>query len=193
MGRRYAAILEHLGHEWGGEDLGPQGKGSFGDSDAIIIATPTSTHADLIRKVMWLGKPILCEKPICKDMGELRNLMSDCVKAGARLQVVSQYDYLVRQGDQGPTQYDYFKTGPDGLPWDCIQIVDHARDTPTLKNKSPVWHCVINGKVLNLADMDGAYVRMIDEWLARPRNDISRILESHAKCAALEASWQQKS
>jgi myo-inositol 2-dehydrogenase/D-chiro-inositol 1-dehydrogenase len=32
--------------------------------DAILIATSTPTHADLIEKAIAAGKPMLCEKPI---------------------------------------------------------------------------------------------------------------------------------
>jgi myo-inositol 2-dehydrogenase/D-chiro-inositol 1-dehydrogenase len=34
------------------------------DVDAVLIATPTDTHADLIERVARAGKAILCEKPV---------------------------------------------------------------------------------------------------------------------------------
>ncbi len=34
------------------------------DVDAILIATPTGTHADLIEAASKAGKAILCEKPV---------------------------------------------------------------------------------------------------------------------------------
>ncbi|MBN9307800.1 Gfo/Idh/MocA family oxidoreductase, partial [Devosia sp.] len=34
------------------------------DVDAILIATPTDTHADLIERAARAGKAILCEKPV---------------------------------------------------------------------------------------------------------------------------------
>ena len=34
------------------------------DVDAILIATPTGTHADLIEAASNAGKSILCEKPV---------------------------------------------------------------------------------------------------------------------------------
>src|SRR5690606_11475848 len=34
------------------------------DVDAILIATPTDTHADLIEETSRAGKAILCEKPV---------------------------------------------------------------------------------------------------------------------------------
>ena len=37
------------------------------DIDAVIICTPTDTHADLIEKFAMAGKAIFCEKPIDLD------------------------------------------------------------------------------------------------------------------------------
>lgn len=39
-----------------------------GDVDAVLIASPTNTHVDLILKAAAAGKPILCEKPIDVDI-----------------------------------------------------------------------------------------------------------------------------
>lgn len=37
---------------------------SSSDVDAVLIATSTPTHADLLEKAVAAGKPVLCEKPI---------------------------------------------------------------------------------------------------------------------------------
>jgi myo-inositol 2-dehydrogenase / D-chiro-inositol 1-dehydrogenase len=34
------------------------------DVDAVLIATATETHADLLEQAVAAGKPVLCEKPI---------------------------------------------------------------------------------------------------------------------------------
>ena len=38
------------------------------DIDAVIICTPTDTHADLIERFSRAGKAIFCEKPIDLDV-----------------------------------------------------------------------------------------------------------------------------
>ncbi|RUW36333.1 inositol 2-dehydrogenase, partial [Mesorhizobium sp. M1A.F.Ca.IN.020.06.1.1] len=38
------------------------------DIDAVIICTPTDTHADLIERFARAGKAIFCEKPIDLDV-----------------------------------------------------------------------------------------------------------------------------
>ena len=44
----------------------------FADEDimAVIICTPTQTHASLIKNALEAKKDILCEKPLCDDMAE---------------------------------------------------------------------------------------------------------------------------
>jgi myo-inositol 2-dehydrogenase / D-chiro-inositol 1-dehydrogenase len=36
--------------------------------DAVVIASPTPTHIDLLRRAVLAGKPVLCEKPIDLDL-----------------------------------------------------------------------------------------------------------------------------
>ncbi len=47
-----------------------------GDIDAVVICTPTDTHADLIERFARAGKAIFCEKPV--DLSIAR--VSDCLK-----------------------------------------------------------------------------------------------------------------
>ncbi|WP_372801010.1 inositol 2-dehydrogenase [Paracoccus seriniphilus] len=51
------------------------------DVDAVIIGTPTSTHAELIEATAKAGKAIFCEKPVDLMADRIRDLMkvvSDC-------------------------------------------------------------------------------------------------------------------
>lgn len=41
------------------------------DVDAVLIASPTNTHVELILKAAAAGKPILCEKPIDVDLAKV--------------------------------------------------------------------------------------------------------------------------
>jgi scyllo-inositol 2-dehydrogenase (NAD+) len=45
------------------------------DIDAVIIATPTSTHGDLIKKAIAAGKHIFVEKPITQDLNEATEIV----------------------------------------------------------------------------------------------------------------------
>lgn len=42
------------------------------DIDAVVICTPTDTHADLIEAFARAGKAIFCEKPIDLDLGRVK-------------------------------------------------------------------------------------------------------------------------
>lgn len=197
MGRRYKAILRHLGHEvWGFDlpdfsehhELAEQVRFEAESSDAAIIATPTETHLDMIDFFRLRDRPMLCEKPISKDLALLEKKLAMFSRKGAKLQMVSQYDYLLEDIDEGPTYYNYFKTGNDGLFWDCINVVKHAKGKITLKNDSPIWQCWINGQKLNLGHMDQAYIEMVKDWLANlNRTDFDGIWAAHKKVHDLEA------
>lgn len=43
------------------------------DVDAVLIASPTNTHVELILKSAEAGKPILCEKPIDVDIAKVED------------------------------------------------------------------------------------------------------------------------
>lgn len=53
-----------------------------GDVDAVIICTPTDTHADLIEKFARAGKAIFCEKPVDMSVDNIRACMEAVAAAG---------------------------------------------------------------------------------------------------------------
>lgn len=191
MGRRYKTILEYQGHQVGGVDRGGTEGFSPGDADQIIVATPTGTHAELLKAALAYRKPVLCEKPLSTNRGDLYDSVAAYEREGVALQMVSQYDELVEPSSDGPTLYDYFKSGPDGLHWDCMNVVWHARGDVVLRNKSPFWTCLINGQQLDLRLMDYAYYAMLLQWTAEPKHDYQRILDGHEKAVRMGASWQR--
>lgn len=130
---------------------------------------------------MDYGVPILSEKPLGSDYAEVESLLQDCEEAGTKLRMVNQYAELVPEGAFGDTRYDYFRHGSDGLALDCISILALAKGPVVLAEHSPVWICTINGHTLSLADMDRAYVRMIQNWLSGHHEDIAYIRKAHQK------------
>lgn len=57
------------------------------DTDALVIATPTSTHADLIRRATDRGRPVFCEKPIALDLDATRAIVEHVAESGATVQI----------------------------------------------------------------------------------------------------------
>jgi myo-inositol 2-dehydrogenase / D-chiro-inositol 1-dehydrogenase len=53
--------------------------------DAVIICTPTNTHADLIERFAKAGKAIFCEKPIDLDVARARACLETVRKTGAKV------------------------------------------------------------------------------------------------------------
>jgi len=45
------------------------------DVDAVLIATPTGTHAELIEQCVWAGKPVWCEKPVALTLAETQRVL----------------------------------------------------------------------------------------------------------------------
>lgn len=179
MGKRYCAILKYLGVDFiPNEGEGLPAKGAF---DGVLIATPTFMHCSHIRKVWDYGVPILCEKPLGTDLAEVLDLCRDAEKDGVDLRMLNQYAQLVPEGAHGDTRYDYWRTGGDGLAWDCISIVALAKGPVLLQNVSPVWTCTINGHQLSLADMDRAYVKTMQGWLTGDTRGIDYIRKAHLK------------
>ncbi len=57
------------------------------DVEAILIATPTDTHADLIEQAARAGKAILCEKPVSLSVERIEACLPVVEKAGVPLMI----------------------------------------------------------------------------------------------------------
>lgn len=180
MGNRYATICKLLGVTVIGQDLG-EPQPDMTDVEGIIIATPTISHTKDIINYSRFNLPYLVEKPLTKLPIELDNFLMVVQKLGLSLQMVNQYKELVCPGAVGDTHYNYFKTGNDGLAWDCINIIGLAKGNVTVNDDSPIWDCVINGQKLSLSDMDRAYISMVEKWINKPKPNLDYIREAHEK------------
>jgi len=50
--------------------------------DAVLIASSTNTHAELLRRAIAARKPVYCEKPIDLDMERVRSVVDEGCRAG---------------------------------------------------------------------------------------------------------------
>lgn len=55
--------------------------------DAVVVATPTSTHYDVVKRALLEGKDVLCEKPLTVDVGEAKELVELADDVGRILMV----------------------------------------------------------------------------------------------------------
>lgn len=75
------------------EDFGATGYADYKEMlkdpavEAVVVATPTQTHYDVLMDVIAAGKPIFVEKPITFTVEEAEKIMEAVEKAGLYLQV----------------------------------------------------------------------------------------------------------
>ena len=191
MGSRYARIVEYLGLNPVIHDSWKENVNAL-DADLIIDAAPTSIrdHTVLFAEKRP-KKRFLLEKPLCKgaNLGDLpRNI-----------RMINQYEYYLADRLSGDvkiieavntkkeTVYDYWRSGKDGLIWDCINIVGLADDDSDLdlRQDSLIWNCVINNQVLDISKMDVAYVWNIYDWLIHQDENVDYIYRAHNRCQEL--------
>lgn len=62
--------------------------------DAVVIATPTSTHCELVLQAAAAGKAIFCEKPLALSISDSQRMIDAVEAAGVPLQVgfMRRYD-----------------------------------------------------------------------------------------------------
>jgi len=93
-------------------------------ADAVVIVTPTGTHAELIRRALALGIAVFCEKPIALDLEATRGVVEDAARRKGRVQIGFQRRFdagfrearrRVRGGELG-TVYSFHMTSCDALP-----------------------------------------------------------------------------
>ncbi|MFO1208865.1 MAG: inositol 2-dehydrogenase [Amaricoccus sp.] len=82
-----APAAEALAAQYGAEVRTIDAIEAAGDIDAVVICTPTDTHADLIERFARAGKAIFCEKPIDLDVARVKACLAVVKETGARLMV----------------------------------------------------------------------------------------------------------
>lgn len=96
--------------------------------EAVIIASTTATHPDLICKAAAAGKHIFCEKPVDHDVARVRMALDAVEKAGVKLQIgfVRRFDHNHRG------VYDAVRAGKIGTPH-IIKISSRDPAPPTIQ------------------------------------------------------------
>ena len=91
------------------------------ETDAVLIATSTPTHADLLEQAVAAGKPVLCEKPIDLDLQRVDRAAK--IITGTKVPIMLGF---VRRFDPGHRALaDAVRSGEIG---DLHQVVITSRD-----------------------------------------------------------------
>ncbi len=70
-----------------GADLAPDAATLIASSDAIVITSATSTHAELLVQAAEAGVPTFCEKPISLDLDSTRDVVKRVRSSGTVVQM----------------------------------------------------------------------------------------------------------
>lgn len=173
IGQRYKTILEMMGQRTRCVDL-PRGA-SFEtyyefckdpQVKEIIIASPTDTHLDWIEACCQAEKPFLCEKPLSKDLKSLVELQKNYQPTGY---VVCNYTYII-QSPLKEIEYNFFKTGRDGLTWDMCQLIYLAyryNGSLTVKTDSPFWTLSVDKVEIPYRKLEESYHSMLIDFFGQ--------------------------
>lgn len=191
MGKRYQSILNHKFVSYSCYDPKTNDvtelKPLLESATHFIIAAPTASHLILCKTLAPYQKPILCEKPVTRSLWELELILNGMITNKCPFTMMLQYSKLTQAEDKGKSWYNYFKHGPDGLIWDCMQIIALAKDEIEVKEDSPVWDCGLNGRKLSLGDMDWSYIHAVEDFLDAKYIPSEEIFKIHRKVAEHEA------
>lgn len=80
-----AEVAAQMADEYGCDLRSIDEIASSDDIDAVIICTPTDTHADLIEQFCQAGKAVFCEKPIDLDITRVRACLDVVDQTGGTL------------------------------------------------------------------------------------------------------------
>ena len=130
------------------------------DIDAVLIASPDSTHADLVLACIDVGKPVLCEKPLATTSALAKAVVEAECQKGARL---VQVGYM-RRFDPGYQELKaVFESGTVGTP----EILHNIHRNPV----APDW---MIGDML----ITNAFVHEIDiaRWLLQTELEAVKVI-----------------
>ena len=80
------------------------------DVDVVDVCVPTPDHADIVCAALAAGKHVFCEKPLCRDIAQLRRIAAAARKAKGFLNV----GLCVRAWPEYRHAWEYYKSGKAG-------------------------------------------------------------------------------
>lgn len=174
MGRRYVAILKHLKEDVYFVDNEFTSYQLLPCFDAFVVATPTSNHFPMLKMLASLGKPVLCEKPLCQRGLEIEDIERRAIQSNTDIRMVCNWKYAINlamtraqkiavEGEM-EIEYNYFDSGKDGFFWDCIQLI-HLAGRFKYDRTHPAFEAKVNGIDVTLEHIHASYVLMVSEWL----------------------------
>lgn len=88
------AAAAAVGTEHGVEALPVAAFADPGRFDLVIVASPPSTHPDVVEPLLRAGVPVLCEKPIAVDLATARRLAAVAADTGTTLTMATKFRFV---------------------------------------------------------------------------------------------------
>lgn len=116
------ALAEKLGCEF---SISPDEVIARNDVDAVVIGTPSDTHAELMLKAARAGKAVMCEKPVDNDMAKADEAIAElnALKAKVMMAFNRRFDpsnielrRAIDAGDIGDVRQVIISSRDPGLP-----------------------------------------------------------------------------
>jgi predicted dehydrogenase len=113
--------------------------------DAVVVATPTKTHYDVVRQALVAGKHVLCEKPLTVEPAEADDLVRLAAERDLRLMVghvfmfnagIIRLKELIKAGELGTRLYYLFarRTNLGPIRSDVNAVLDLASHDVSIYN-----------------------------------------------------------
>ncbi|MCX8108444.1 MAG: Gfo/Idh/MocA family oxidoreductase, partial [Verrucomicrobiae bacterium] len=183
------------------------------DVDAVIIATPNSTHAPIARAAIAHGKHVLCEKPLALTGEEALSLAMAAENAGVRHMTAFTYRFvpamrylrdLVKAGDLGePYHYRSCRLqdwGKRYLGWRQIKAMAGTGELgDMLSHRIDFAHMLVGafrrivGSMKTLVPIRGSIRSELEDWvgvLGEFQNGATGVLESSKVASGRNESWR---
>lgn len=113
----------------------PQAMLNDPDIDAVVIASPARTHAELIVAAAKASKGVFCEKPMAVTLEEADKAVNAAEEAGVTLQVGFNRRFV----SGFAAAYEEIKAGKIGVP----QLLRSTTRDPGLGDPAPIPHWTI--------------------------------------------------
>lgn len=87
------ATAKAFGERWGAGYIGSDFERALADDiDSVHVCTPPTLHYEMVKKIVEAGKHVICEKPLCLDPAEAKDLWERAREKG----VVTAVNFNVR-------------------------------------------------------------------------------------------------
>lgn len=150
------------------------------DLDAVLVLTPTDTHAELAIAALEAGRHVLCEKPMARSAADARRMAEAATRAGRRLMI----GHTRRFDERWTTMYEAVRAGRIGEPVYVFRSEHAYNGTP-----EGAWPWLADRSGGVLWDV-GVHVAELFHWFldARPTSAFAKLLQARPEARSGGAS-----